>query len=185
MSDDDNDSDSEESPQAYLFSKRDRSIVSAAILFLEKIAHASFTRPAELVSVAKTLHVLKCLPHVLTADFNLRIELCGPTRCFGPHAISHSWCVEIEDRFIRISSHGYFSREATGGDSFTSMQWSAAPGEDANLDDYLEHLALVDDAKPFPAEIEALALSEQDYSLSVADDDNPLLEEMDLSSDHR
>ncbi len=171
--------ENEEEPTAYILSKRDKGILSAALLFLEKITRASFTRPAQLVSVAKVLHLLKRLPNTSNEEFDIRIEICGPTRYFGPNAISHSWCVQIEGRLIQISSHGYFSRESTGGDSFTAMRWNAAPGEEAIFEDYLEHLDLVDDAKPFPEEIEELNLTESDFSLSVEDDDNPLLQEMD------
>src|ERR1041384_7783354 len=72
-----------------------------------------------------------------------------------------------------------FYRQSTGGDSFTSFQWDAAPGEEPDYSNYLDQLHIVDDARPFHLEVEALDLSEPGFALEVEDQENPLLDEMD------
>ena len=169
-----------ETSKSYLLRGRDRSLVAAAIDLLDKIARANFIRPAELVSVAKALHLLKRLPQVTDVDIAIRVSLTGPRRCFGDHEIYHYWTVESRGLSIHIYSGGHFYRQSTGGDSFTSFQWDAVPGEEPDYANHLDQLHIVDDARPFPLEVEALDLSEPGFTLEVEDQDNPLLEEMDL-----
>jgi hypothetical protein len=107
---------------------------------LDKIGHAAFTRPAQLVSVAKALYVLSKIPQVTQAEVTVHISLNGPRRWFGEHEIWHWWTFEIDSRFIEIGANGHFYRKSTGGDSFTSLIWSAGPGEQAVCLDYLDKL---------------------------------------------
>jgi hypothetical protein len=172
-----------EFPDTYYLSVSDRVIVDAAIQLLDKIAHAAFTRPAQLVSVAKALYVLSKIPQVTQAEVTVHISLNGPRRWFGEHEIWHWWTVEIDSRFIEIGANGHFYRESTGGDSFTSLIWSAWPGEHATCLDYLDKLWMVDDAQPFPEEIASLDLTEPGFSLEVRDEDNLLLDEMEVNDE--
>lgn len=171
--------DEPETLGCYFLRGRDRRIVTASIKLLQKIISAPFTRPAELVSVAKALHLLKLLPRITEAGVTLRINLSGPRRWFGEHEIWHWWTVELDGHFIQVYSGGHFYRESTGGDSFTCFQWSAEPGEEPDYSDYLEQLQIVDDAQPFQLEVAAMDLTEPGFKLEVEDQDNPLLDEMD------
>jgi hypothetical protein len=173
--------DEPETSETYLLRGRDRSVVAAAIQLLEKVVRASFTRPAELVSVAKALHLLKRLPQVTDGEVALRVSLNGPRRWFGEREIWHWWNVEINSLLIEIYSGGHFYRQSTGGDSFTCFQWDAEPGEEPNYANYLDQLHMVDDARPFHLEVAALDLGEPGFSLEVEDQDNPFLEEMTAS----
>jgi hypothetical protein len=160
----------------YPLKHRDQRIVSASILLLNKLVQAPFTGPAQLVSVAKMLHVLRRLPEV-TEGVNVRVSVVGPRRRFEDREIYHWWDIGIEDGLIEISSGGHFYQESTGGDTFTCMQWSAEPGGETNYNDYLNHLRIVDDAQPFDREVNFLDLSQPGYSLEVTDEDNSLLDE--------
>jgi hypothetical protein len=51
------------------------------------------------------------------------------------------------------------------------------PGEEAELNDYLGSLGIVDDAQPYADEVDAINLSDDGYELSIEDKDNPLLED--------
>lgn len=175
--------DESETLETYLLPGRDRSLVAAAIDLLEKIARASLTCPAELVSVAKALHLLKRLPQVSDAEVTLSIQLKGPSRRFGEHEISHFWNVETNSPLIQIYSGGYFYRPSTGGDSFTSFRWNALPGEEPEYSNYLDQLQIVDDARPFHLEVAAIDLNESGFALEVEDEGNPFLEEMTANED--
>src|ERR1041384_5735869 len=72
-----------------------------------------------------------------------------------------------------------FYRQSTGGDSFTSFQWDAAPGEEPDYSNYLDQLHIVDDARPFHLDVEALDLSEPGFALEHEYHENPMIEEMD------
>jgi len=83
----------------------------------------------------------------------------------------------VEPENISISSGGHFYRESTGGDTFTSMQWNAWPGCEAECRSYLDSLWMVDDAQPFDIEVESVDLSLPGHTIEVFDDDNPLLDD--------
>ena len=150
--------DASEIPDRYCLTGRDRAVVATAIQLLEMILRAPFITPAETVSVAKVLHVLKRLPE-RSAEITVSISLSGPERVFGEHRIYHFWQVNIVDDQIEISSGGHFYRKSTGGDSFTCLQWNAEPGLEADYGDYLAQHKIVDDAQPFDQEIDALDLT--------------------------
>ena len=169
--------DTSDVPDNYCLNSRDQSVIANAIQLVEKILRADFITAAEIVSVAKVLHVLKRLPQRST-ELTVTISLSGPTRQFGEHRIYHFWQVNVFDSEVEISSGGHFYRKSTGGDTFTCMHWSAQPGFEADYGDYLEQHKIVDDAQPFDQEIATMDLSQAGYTLSVTDDDNPLLEEI-------
>ncbi len=169
------DDDESPNPERYLFNEVDQRIVSSAVLLLEKIVRSSLITPAQLISVAKNLHVLTSLPQV-SSEIIVSVCLSGPRRIFGEHEIHHYWNVDIERTRIDVYSGGYFYRESTGGDSFTLLQWTALPGTEADSNDYLALHWIVDDARPFDRDVEEIDLSEIGYSLEVHDEDNSFLE---------
>ncbi len=168
----------------YMLKDRDKKIITAALTLLEKIIRSSFVRPAELVSIAKLLHVLQALPTV-TDGVDVHLTLTGPRRWFGDHEIFHWWDVSIENGLIEISSGGHFYRKSTGGDTFRAMHWSSAPEEEPDYKDYLNELWMVDDAQPYCQEVITLDLTQTGYSLEVMDNDNSLLDAIADSNEER
>jgi hypothetical protein len=181
MSDDNVDEDEDIEDEQYEIGPADRAVVKAAIQLLEKILHAPLATPAKGVSVSKILHVLKRLPNP-GSEMTVSVSLTGPRRLFHSqgeeHEVYHWWDVEIEGRMISICSAGHFYRKSTGGDTFISMRWTAAPGYQTDHGDYLHQLSIVADAQPFDLEVAHIDLSNPGYSLEVRDDDNTLLEEI-------
>jgi len=116
--------------------------------------------------VAKVLGVFERLPQV-SEELDIAISLGGPRRCYGEHKISHSWRIAVEGNDLEVSSGGDFWRPSTGGDSFTCMEWQAAPCQEAAYDDYLDRLQIVDDAQPYEIEVGRLVITEPGYHLSV------------------
>lgn len=178
----DNDDDDANEMALYDLGPHGAKVVRYAQTFLAKLLHAPFIRPAQVVSVAKLAHVLSRLPRP-SAEMNVSVTLTGPRRQFAgqgeKHEIYHWWEVGIEGENITVCSGGHFYRPSSGGDSFTAMHWSAAPGCDAAFSDYLPNLSIVNDALPFDREIDQLNLSDAGYSLAVDDQDNSLLDEFD------
>jgi hypothetical protein len=170
----DDDSENGEASDAYLFEPHDEEIVAAAVLLLEKIIRSPLTKPAQIVSVAKVLHVFRRLPKI-TTGITVSVGLIGPRRWFGDHEIFHCWDVNVEESALEVTSTGRFYRASTGGDSFTIMGWNARPGWEPDLSDYLAHQWMVDDAQPFEQDVVDINLSKPGYSLEVADEQNPLL----------
>ncbi len=159
----------------------DWTVVKAAIELLEKILCAPSITPAKIASVSKVLYVLKRLPE-RSSEIQVEISLTGPRRWFHTqgeaHEVYHWWTVEVErSGLISIRSDGHFYRKSTGGDTFISMQWRALPGYETDYEDFLPQLSLVDDARPFDLEVTLIDLSKPGYSISVEDEDNPLLDE--------
>ena len=150
----------------YLFSSADNRIVAATKeLILKTASGENITARAREV-VARILQVFEALPSVV-ADFDLQLQVTGPCQTYGSHEINHWWNIEIEDGSLCVTSGGYFYRPETGGESFTSMIWRASPGLETEYSDYTDTLALVDDAKPFDLEVQAIDFAQGGYSLTL------------------
>jgi hypothetical protein len=159
----------------YQFDANDDALLGAAVMLLKKAATADTTTPAQLVSVAKLQHVFSVLPRV-TSGVDVSVLVACPRRHFG-EIITHHWFeLAVEGNRLEISSGGHFYQPSTGGDSFTTMSWTALPGELAELDDYRESLWMVPDVRSFPEGVESINLASGGYSIEVTDNDNALLE---------
>ena len=163
-------------PEHYRFDERDRDLLTAAAALLKKIANAETLRPAELVSVAKLQHVLSLLPRV-THDLEVTVSVTGPRRNFGEIETWHYWEIGIEGKQLSISSGGHFYHPSTGGDSFTTMEWSAVSEEPAELADYRETLWMVPDVQSFPEAVADIDFAQGAYRIEITDSDNALLDE--------
>lgn len=164
----------------YKLNVRDKSIVAHSQLLLEKLLAAAFTTPAEKISMAKALHVLKRMP-LPSSAMDLRILLMAPDRTYNgsgeEHRITHAWQIAVREQTVEVQSTGYFWRPSTGSDSFCALYWRAEPGLQAGMEDFLYTLAMVDDAVPFEQEIQRIDLTELGYKLKVQDEGNALLDD--------
>jgi hypothetical protein len=70
---------------------------------------------------------------------------------------------------LSVASGGHFRRPSTGGDSFTTMNWLAIPGEAPEFDDYLETLTIVPDVKSFADAVSSIDFTAEAYTLKVED----------------
>lgn len=157
----------------YGLTERDRIVVATASQLIQKILHAPFTAPAEMVSLAKLLHVLRKMPWLSTV-MSVSVRLTGPTRRFGEHEMCDYWEVRVNGRLVEVSSR---SDSADIDDSFTCLQWAAAPYTEPRHADYVDPLTMVCGRQPFDREVADLDLSQSGYILEVVDDGNPLLRE--------
>ena len=166
----------------YVIDERGRSIVLAAIDLLWKVVRSPFVTSHTVEATAKVIQVLEAIPREID-EIEATVQLGGPQRRYEDHEISHWWEVQVEEQSIKISSGGYFYRPSTGGDSFTSMQWTASPDYETELDDFSGNLGLVDDAMPFELEVAKIDLNEPGYSLTVLLDGEVLFEDDDDEED--
>lgn len=164
--------------EPYVFSQPDFRIVAATKALLWKSARSELVAPRQLEVVARAFRVFEALP-VAVGDFNIQIHLSGPRRMFGEHEIFHWWDVEIEGGNLSVTSQGHFYRPSTGGDTFTSMKWRASPGFAAEYRDYMDSIAIVDDAQPFDLEVHGIDLSQGGYSLTVFENGEEICETSD------
>lgn len=160
----------------YCIGERDEHLLRAATALLNKVASAETLRPAELVSVAKLQHVFSRLPQV-TPYLEVTVSVIGSRRKFGEIETWHYWDIGVEGEMITIGSGGHYYHPQTGGDSFTTMQWTAVPEEPAELDDYLDHLSIVPDARSFADGATETEFLSGDYRIEVTDPNNDLLED--------
>jgi hypothetical protein len=162
--------------ERYRFDEKDRTLLAAAAVLLNKVANAETLRPAELVSVAKLQHVFSILPRV-THDLEVTASVVGPRRKCGEIETWHYWDIGIEREQISILSGGHFYRPSSGGDSFTTMSWIAAPEDSAQLEDYRGTLWMVPDVQSFPEAVEGIEFASGAYRIEITDSENSLLEE--------
>jgi hypothetical protein len=162
--------------ERYSLTTRDKALLASAADLLKKVAADDATKPAQLVTVAKLLHVLSVLPRV-TPGVTASVSVSCPRHQFDEIETFHWYDVAVEEDQLRISSAGHFYRPSTGGDTFTTMMWDAVPEEPAELNDYRESLQIVPDVRSFPEGVQSIDLAVGGYTIQVLDDDNPLLEE--------
>ena len=162
----------------YMLRAQDKPVLGTAVALLRKTIASPHLEPAQLVSVAKLLHVYTRLPRT-SEDIEVTLMVKGPTRTFGTHRIYHVWNIGVMGQQLEVVGNGYFWRPETGGDSFTSFSWEAEPGWEPHYSDYLDTLGLVDDAQTFQQHVDGVDLSEAEYEFGVDDDANPLLGEED------
>jgi len=151
---------------AYIFSSEDYNIISVTKELLRKIACCEMLSARQLEVIARALQVFEALPSDIPA-FEIQIQITGPKRTFGSHKIYHWWHIEIDNGHVAVTSGGHFYRPSTGGDTFISMKWSSSPGLSTEYHDYLDSIAIVDDAQPFDSEIQSLDFSVPGYSVEV------------------
>lgn len=168
--------------ESYKFNSRDKDLIDAAALLLKEIVAFEKLCPAKLVSVAKVQHVLSRLP-LVTPDLTVTISVIGPRHNSDEVETWHYWDVAIEGERLSISSGGHYYCPSTGGDSFTTMNWSAVPDEPAFFEDYREQLWMVPDFQSFPEGIAAIDFSSSSYRIEILDPDNSLLSESEDGSD--
>jgi len=122
----------------YEFDPEESTVISAARKLVWGLASSSLCVIAsEVITIGKLFRVLQRLPEVTLGE-NLRLDLSGPKRMFGTHAISHHWQLRLEDSgFLTISASGHFYRPETGGDSFTTMMWQVSPDCEPDESSYL------------------------------------------------
>ena len=160
--------------EGYQCDAKDRTLLRAAATLLNKVADAKTTKPAEVVSVAKLQHALSLLPEV-PSDIEVTVSVSSPRRNFDELETWHWWEVAIEGERLSISSGGHFYRPSTGGDSFTTMTWTAIPEDASELDDYRESLWMVPDVRSFPDGVASIDFALGGYTVEVTDEDNALL----------
>ncbi len=175
---DDNCDDRPSSGGVYVLSAQDRGIVAATRLLLRKISRLPGIKARQAEAVANVLGVFERLPRI-SEESNIAVSLAGPRHSYGEHKISHWWRIAVTGNELEVSSGGDFYRPSTGGDSFTCMEWQAAPGYEANYDDYLDRHQIVDDAQPYEIEVARLAITEPGYWLSIEWDGEELDSEED------
>jgi len=160
-------------PERYSFDSNDEPLVTAATILLRKVAESKLP-PAKLVSAAKLQHVFSYLPRA-TSDLNVSVSVISPRRKFKEIETWHYWEVAIEGEQLSISSGGHYYDPSTGGDSFTTMSWTAVPDQPSAFDDYRRSLWMVPDVQSFSDGVAGIDLGSGAYRIEIVDSDNSLL----------
>lgn len=162
----------------YQFIPRDAELLWSANVLLRKVIASGQIRPAQMVSLAKLQHVISILP-LATESVTASVSVSCPRHKFEEIVTYHWWDFGIENGRLCITSGGHFYDPKSGGDTFTTMDWTAVPDEPAELSDYRDQLWMVPDIRSFSEGVESIDLSAEGYSVTVLDYDNPLLDEQD------
>lgn len=163
--------------ECYLLSPVDDEQIGAAKLLVEKVIHSGAARPAEIVSAAKLLHALTCLPRV-TEGLDVYLSVIGPRRTFREIETYHWWNVRLEDVYWQLDCGGHFYRPSSGGDTFTTMTWEASPGERPEFSDYSHLHRIVPDLQTYANGIAGIDFSTGEYRIEIQDADNQLLDDL-------
>jgi len=145
-------------PQNYRFNSEDKAVVFEVERLIRRLIFSGRLRPAEIVSVAKVLHVLVNLPRVnenVSVSVELRAKQDGQGRfkciCFSVSNELHLEC-ETEDGLM-------------------TLEWDAYPGRRTERGDYWE----TEWSDHFYRSNDPLALNLEQCVITVEDEENPLL----------
>lgn len=167
---------------SYVMNDEDWVLIRSASDLLKMLTQASWVSAAERVTIAKLQHVLAKLPHTTELDY-INLSLSGPQKFFGDIKVFDWWEIDFSDGELRIQNGGYFHRPSSGGDTFTTTSWFISPDNESDYDDFLHSLKIVPDVAAFPDSVERIDLSAGGYSLTLTDETNTLLEEMEEEED--
>lgn len=162
--------------ERYILPKRDLQVVRAVERLLKRLVRSGVLDPAQLVSVAKVLHVLSRLP-CATESVCVTVELAWRTEQEGSSS-SSTWQFSVGSDWLDLSIGGSEYTGSVGSDSFTTMSWSAQPGVRPARDGGWDESWMEEDE-----DTDAPVHSEEfrGCSISVDDDDNELLRDDDSS----
>jgi len=148
----------EKMPQKYRFNSEDEAVMIEVNGLVRRLIYSGSLQPAQIVSVAKVLHVLSNLPSV-NEDVSVTVELTAKR--------------EGKGRFksFRLSVSNELHLECATRDGLMTMEWHAYPGRYTEHDEYWEAEWL----SHFYWSDEPLALNLDDCEITVEDEDNPLL----------
>lgn len=169
------------SPQAtnsYCFSGIDGTIVKAAKLMLNRVIKSHLPSSAQVVSVAKLLHIFERLPR-LPYDEPICVTVTSPRRMHGEIETFFWWTVTQTEQTIRVTGNGHYYHPSSGGDSFSVFYWEATPETQGEYLDYSVNLHMVPDLQDFELSVSEMNLSEAGYKVAVEDDSNELLNDDD------
>jgi hypothetical protein len=161
--------------EPYKFNNTDRNIVEAAQLLLRKLCAPGTIRSAQLVTVAKLHHVLLTLPKV---TYGVAASATISTRMKYAEIMTLSWWTfSVDEGKLSIECGGHEHDPAIGGDSYTTMSWSASPGEMTEYNDRWDEKWMVPDLGYYPDRNINIDFASGEYTVEITDSDNPLLED--------
>ena len=153
-------------PQNYRFNSEDKAVISEVNGLIRRLIYSGRLKPAEIVSVAKVLHVLVNLPSV-NEEISVTIELSDNPEDHGRfRSLRFSVSNELH---LECESHIQW---------FPSMEWHAYPGRNTEGGDYWE----TEWVGHFYSSNEPLAFNLKRCVITVGDEDNPLLFQPDQES---
>lgn len=156
----------------YRLSKADKQVIAAIESLLKQLSRAEDIKPAEMVSVAKVLHVLSRLPRV-TEGVSVTIEISYRVNREGGSS-SSIWHFFAGEDLLALSCGGFEYTDGVGSDTFTTMSWEAHPGERTEYDGSWDDAWMErdNDGNSDPSADSSVT---GNRTISVEDDDNPLL----------
>jgi hypothetical protein len=92
----------------YCFGGRDRVLVASAELFLRKVTSAKSLRPAQMVSVAKLLHLMSRLPMTSATEMNVTVSVVSPVASLGKLRPIISGKLALTDGSCRLAAVDIF-----------------------------------------------------------------------------
>jgi hypothetical protein len=162
--------------ESYRLNKADMQVIAAIGRLLKRLAASESIGPAQLVSVAKVLHVLSRLPRVtegvcvtIEISYQIKQEGCGS---------SLVWHLFVGEDSMALSCGGSEYTEGVGSDSFTTMTWEAQPGERTDYDGSWDETWMERECEDY-SDNSLFVSNFRDCAISIDDDDNPLLFESD------
>ena len=161
--------------ESYKFNDTDQNIVEAARLLLRKLNTPGTIRPVQLVTVAKLHQVLLTLPKV---TYGVTASATISTRMKYAEIMTLSWWTfSVDEGKLSIECGGHEHDPAIGGDSYTTMSWSASPGEMTEYNDRWDEKWMVPDLGFYTDRNINFDFASGEYTVEITDSDNPLLED--------
>lgn len=161
--------------EGYVIDAEGEEYVAAALALIEKLIAAKAVSPARLVSLAKVYHVLSRLPEA-SAEIDVNFTISTPNfEVTDGVRVRFNWTLHVEGQHVTLSYGGYFYQPLTGGDSFTSVVWEAAPEEESAVSDFRSQQAIVPRLSGFIEGVEGHSDDFESFTFDVYDDGNELL----------
>jgi len=162
--------------ERYRLNNDDLDILKAVRLLLRNMTELGVIRPAQLVTVAKLLHVLWAAPQVCES-VSASVSISSRIK-YQESSGSSSWEFSANEGCLSLSTGGTEYDPAVGSDSYSTMEWSIRPSEASDYNGIWDERWMVPNLQYYPERKLHIDLKSGEYSFGITDHDNSLLDEV-------
>lgn len=158
----------------YKLNSEDSLILAKVEQLIQQAAAPGMVRPAQLVTLAKLLHVLQTLPETtesVAASVSISCQLQGD---IGGSA-THIWNFSVRDECLSLSTACSEYDPEGGHEYYTVMEWSIVPGSASRSVDVWDEFWMTPSFSYNPIPNPDTFHKPGEVAIIVEDDDNSLL----------
>lgn len=161
--------------ERYRLSHHDLDVLEAVRLLLRRVAKKAVVTPAQLVTVAKLLHLLAMLPRI-TGEISASVYVETQIES-GPNKTIYHWEFAAHEGSLSVTTGGSSYDPHAGWESYSTMEWFINPPSLSEYNGIWDKEWMVPELQYHPDRKLKIDLKSSEYAFRITDQDNPLLDD--------